>query len=246
VSHQQVTLAQFRSSLQDSWESTPFWTVAEANRVINETLRWWNLLTGYWRKVDVILTTPGTVFYSLTSTLILPARVNFSSYPLDIGSVFDMNQGRPNWRAETTATGSPVPTRPTLWCPIGMKRVAIWPADAVGGVTLVVDAVRSTPVLVADTDFMDIGREEFSILNGEALHTAAFKEGGQRWRGTFGLHRAFIKAAMERNSMLFASDFYRRAAGYDVHRSQHRMRREELEPKGQATQSPEPQAQAQD
>lgn len=238
MAHQTVTLAAFRSSLQDMYESTPFWSSTEATRAINESLRWWNLFTGYWRKQEVIVTVAGTVVYSLSSTLILPARVSFSSYPMDIGTVFDLDQGRPNWTSETTASGSPVPTRPAIWCPIGMKAVAIWPADAVGATTLVVDAVRSTPVLVNDTDFIDIGREEFSNLGGEALHLLTFKEGGTRWESTLHWHQDFLKAAMERNSMLYASDFYRRAAGLDFHRSQRRMRREELETRGQQASAP--------
>jgi hypothetical protein len=231
VAHEQVTLADFRTSLQAAWESVPFWTDAEADRAINEALRWWNLFTGYWRKVETIPTTASTVFYGLSSTIILPARVNFSSYPMDVGSVFDMNQGRPAWRGETTTTGGVVPTRPAVWIPIGMKRIAIWPADAAGGTQLLVDSVRSTPTLSADGDYLDIGREELSALSGEALHIAAFKEGGNRWRTTQRFHQDFLKAALARNSMLSASDFFRKAAGIERHRSQFRMRREEKEPR---------------
>ena len=231
MAHQQVTLATFRTSLKSTWESVPFWSDAEADRAINEALRWWNLFTGYWRKVEVILTTVNTVFYSLSSTIILPARVNFSTFPMDVGSVFDLNQGRPNWRGETTTTGAPVPTRPAVWVPIGMKRIAIWPADAVGATTLVVDSVRTTPTLSADGDFIDIGREELSILAGEALHIAAFKEGGNRWLATQRFHGEFLRGALARNSMLYASDVFRKAAGIETHRSQHRMRRREMEPR---------------
>ncbi|KKN23511.1 hypothetical protein LCGC14_0904260 [marine sediment metagenome] len=234
MAHQQVTLATFRTALKATWESVPFWSDTEADRAINEALRWWNLFTGYWRKIETIMTVADQVFYSLSSTLILPARVNFSSFPMDIGSVFDLNQGRPNWRGETTTSGAPVPTRPTVWVPIGMKRIAIWPADAVGATTLVVDAIRDTPVLSADADFIDIGREEFSTLTGEALHVAAFKEGGNRWLSTQRFHTEFLRAALARNSMLNASDVFRKAAGIETHRSQYRMRRKEMEP-GQET-----------
>jgi len=223
------------------FEATPFWTATEANRAINETLRWWNLLVGYWRKMETIVTVANSASYLLSSTLILPARVNFSSYPLDIGTIFDLFQARPNWIAETSSLGAPVPPRPTIWAPIGMKRIAIWPSDPVGGTTLVVDAVRSTPVLTLDTDFIDIGREEFSNLGGEALHILAFKEGGARWESTLHWHQDFLKAALARNSMLYASDFYRRAAGLDFGRAQHRMRREELESKGQQAPQGQPQ-----
>jgi hypothetical protein len=242
--NQQVTLAQFRLNLQESYEGTPFWSDTEANRAINESLRWWNLLTGYWRKMETITTVANQVFYSLSSTLIMPCRVHFSSYPMDIGSIFDMNQGRPGWRGETTAT-SGAPSRPTIWCPVGLKRIAIWPADSVGNTTLVVDSIRTTPVLVNDTDFVDIGREELSSLGGEALHIAAFKEGGRRWQATFHFHQEFIKCALQRNGMLYASDIYRRAAGIDTGRSQHRMTRPELEAQSAQVQSNSQQSQQQ-
>jgi hypothetical protein len=91
--------------------------------------------------------------------------------------------------------------------------------------------------LTVDTDFVDIAREELGFIIGEALHTVAFKEGGRRWQGTMNLHKEFLRGALARNSMLFASNFFRRAAGLDVGRSQHRMSRPELEAQSQQIQA---------
>lgn len=217
--YQAVTLAQLQQQLKDRWESVAFWTDAEATTYINDALRWWNLFTAQWKRRVVITTVANQVWYSVPSTLIYDLRMDFTTTPMDVTSLTDLDNGRPGWEGETTAT-SGVPTVPTFFAPAGLNLFAIWPADAVGDRQLVVDGVRATPVLSAAGDFLDLGQEELTAILGEALHTAAFKEGGGRWQNTQPLHQAFLLAAADRNERFKASTYFRRAMGLDSNRSQ--------------------------
>lgn len=217
--YQQVTLATLQQELKDKWESVPFWTDPEATTYLNEALRCWNLLTGMWKRRETIVTVANQVWYPLTSTMVYDLRAQFSDYPMEPSSVTDLDNGRPNWEGETTVTAG-VPTRPTIWAPAGLKLIAIWPADAVGGTTLVIDSVRQTPVLAAAGDFVDLGQAEHHALLGYALHIAAFKEGGVRFAATKTFYQQFIAAAGEQNTRLKASTFYRKAMGLDTGRFQ--------------------------
>lgn len=225
--YQQITLAQLRQDLADTWEGVPFWTVIDANRALNEALLWWNLYTGQWRRLEIVPATANEHIYTLSSTLILPGRVHFSSYPMDITSVPALNNAHPGWRGETTAT-SGAPSRPTLWAPVGLTRIAVWPAPAAGAQSFVVDGVRETPLLIFDTDTVDLGQEEHLAILGEAQHVAAFKEGSQRWKATQLNHQEFLRAAARKNGRLYASTLFRKAMGLDDGRGRKRMERPEV------------------
>lgn len=222
--YQQVTLATLQQDLKDKWESVPFWTDAQATSYLNESLRCWNMLTGQWKRRETIVTVANQVWYALTSTMVYNMRVDFSNFPLEISSVQDLDNGRPNWEGERTNSGGSVPTRPTIWAPAGLKLLAIWPADAVGGTTLVIDSVRQTPVLAAAGDFVDLGQTEHGAILGYALHIATFKIGGARHEATKSFYRSFLAAAGDLNSRLRASTFYRKAMGQDVGRFQRPIR----------------------
>lgn len=218
--YQAVTLAQLRQDLKDQWESVAFWNDADANSYLNEALRVWNLLTAQWKRRITITTTANTVWYSVPSTLVYNLRMDFSSFPMEVTSLFDLDNGQPNWEGETTSSGGNVPTRPVIFAPAGLNMFAIWPADAAGGNMLVVDGVRQTPVLTADADFVDLGQEEMNAILGYALHIGTFKEGGSRFGATQRFYQDFIRTAAEKNQRLKASTMYRRVMGLDNQRQQ--------------------------
>jgi hypothetical protein len=220
MAYQTVTLATLRQELKDRYESSPFWTDTEALHAINESLRVWNMLTGMWKQTQTKSTTAGTVWYTFSSSFVYNMKVSFGSYPMEVGSVSSMNNGRATWQGETTTDGGEVPTRPTIWIPAGLRRLAIWPADAAGGNMLVVDGVCITPVLSANTDFIDLAQSEHDALLGEALHVLAFKEGGQRFEGTKEHHKLFLTAALKQNSRLSKSAYFRKALGLDLNRGE--------------------------
>lgn len=217
--YQTTTLAQLKVALTARWDGAIFWTDEEARLAINETLRDWNLLTGTWRRRSILSSGAGTVEYDINATLLYGMRVSLLSIPaLTPTSILELDLGRPSWRLETVASGGDVPTVPTLWAPVSLQRIAIWPATLGGANDLIIEGVSNTPVLVEDGDFIDVGTETEPILLDMALHNAAFKEGGPRWRATLPYVQAFLRAAAELNGVLKANQVYRRMAGLDRRR----------------------------
>lgn len=230
MAYQAVSLADLKVALQQRYDGVAFWTDEEARLAINEALRDWNLLTGRWRRRLTLSTGAGTVEYALGATMIYGMRVKVGTTPLVPTSVLELDLGRPTWRSETTASGGDVPAVPTLWAPLSIQRIAIWPATAGAGTNnLLVDGVANTPVLVEAADWVDLGEEIQEYLLDMALHVAAFKEGGPRWRSTQVYFLAFLQAAAEENGLLKANQKFRRFAGLD-------RRRDLQKTKGEATQ----------
>lgn len=220
--YQAITRAELRSRLQEFWESKPFWTADEANRAINEALRFWNLLTGRWQDTMTLTTTVNTSSYALPSSILYRTRVAWNGLPLSSDSRESFENGRPRWRAETMTSGGDVPTRPTLWAPISLRQIAIWPHD-LGHQSLEIDGVAATPVLGADGAFVNLSEADVSVLLGYGLHVVSLKKGGPYFAQTFKYFRAMLAAAGEENSLLTTSQVYRRVMGLD-HRDQKPLR----------------------
>jgi hypothetical protein len=220
VPYSVTTLAALQTHMAQRWDTVVFWTDDEARLALNEALREWNLLTGRWRQRillpafpdDPEVPLPGVITYAMRVTTQLGS-------PLIPTSLADLDLGRPSWRLETTATGNSVPTVPTLWAPVSLTRIAIWPAFATGSAgTLVLDGVMATPVLVGPADTVNLGEEIVDVVTDMALHIAAFKEAGERWRATRPYFEAFLQAASDENSLLKQHQAYRRWAGLDRRR----------------------------
>lgn len=219
-----VTLSAFRTRLQERYDSAPFWSDDEADRAINETLRVWNMLTGFWKTRATQATTDDATFYTLPAALTFGARVTYNSLPLGLTSLFGMDNWRPEWRGEATDSGGAVPTTPKRWFPVGVTRYGIWPAHAGGGGTLTIDGLAATPQLSADGDFIDIGEEEHDAILDGTLHNLAFKAGMGILETTFPHYSRFIAAAAGRNDLLRTSSFFRRVLGQDHGRWQRPIR----------------------
>jgi hypothetical protein len=210
-----ITLAQLRAELQAKYESVPFWVDAEANLFLNEALRTWNSLTGRWKGTAVLSTTPSDAFYALPQAILYRARVLFNSQPLTPSSYTDLSAGRPRFRQETTLSGGDVPTRPTVWAPISLRLIVIWPADAVGHNGLTVSGVAQTPVLTADGDFVNLPSADLDPILGYALHVATLKKGGAYFSQSLHYWTEFLAAAAEQNQLITTSQLYRRWMGLD-------------------------------
>jgi hypothetical protein len=213
-----TTLADLQTLMQQRWDQVVFWTPEEARLALNESLRDWNLLTGRWRRRVTLSTLSGAHDYLLPSTIVYGMRVRVGTATLIPSSTLELDLGRPSWRGETVATGGDVPALPTLWAPISLRQVAIWPATLGGTDDLLVDGVSITPVLVLPADTVDLDEETIDILVDQALHVVAFKEAGPRWRSTLVYFQTFLAAAAEENGVLKQSQAYRRWAGLDRRR----------------------------
>lgn len=201
-----TTRAQLRLLLQQRYESSPFWTDTDANLAINQTLRTWNLLTSYWRKRIVVNSVPNDPLVPIVGTLAQQTACTWQGRPMTGVSVAELNMLAPGWwQARAGQTG--LPTRPLFWAPVGLNLVALYPAAVVVG-SLEVDGVRSTPVLSADGDFVDIGSEELDTLTGYALHVCAMKAGASFLERTKPYLEDFLEAAVRRNGLLKLTRWY--------------------------------------
>ena len=223
--HTAVTLATLRQDLQDRYEHQAFWSDEEARLFLNQALRWWNLFTGRWKRRELVATVAAAPWVSLSATLVYPVTVRFQDGPaLRRSSITDLSLAKPGWQGHTTTDGGIIPTVPKVWAPAGLDLLAIGPADAVGGLPLMVDNVRQTPVLVNNIDTVDLSEAEHHVLLGEALFIGAFKVGGQRLAATAAFHKAFLLAALDQNDRLRASTIFRKAAGLDTGRGERPIR----------------------
>jgi hypothetical protein len=195
------------------WDTVVFWTPEEGRLALNETLRDWNLLTGRWRTTVALgvvahvpeVTLPGVLTYAMRVTTAAGA-------PLIPSSILELDLAVPQWRFD-------VAPAPTLWAPVSLTQIAIWPAYAIDtAAALRCDGVMATPVLTLPTDAVDLGEEIVDVICDMALHIAAFKEAGDRWRATRPYFEAFLQAAADENALLKTNQAYRRFAGLDRRR----------------------------
>lgn len=220
VPYTTTTLADLQTLMVQRWDQAVFWTPEEARLALNEALRDWNLLTGRWRTRIPLTVTAGAPYVQLPGSLTYGMRLaTAAGSPLIPTAILELDLGRPSWRGETTASGGDVPAIPTLWAPVSLRRLVIWPTLPVTSVeALLLDGVARTPVLTAPGDTVDLGDEIIDVIADMALHVVAFKEAGERWRATRPYFEAFLQAAAEENGLLKANQAYRRWAGIDRRR----------------------------
>src|SRR5690349_2978660 len=99
-----VTRAQFRALVRNQLGSgglpTSFWRDDELNGLIQEALRFYNLLVAFWKVRATLSTTAGTVWYSTPGVITSNMRVSFNGFPMSPASVWEMDFGRSGWESE--------------------------------------------------------------------------------------------------------------------------------------------------
>src|SRR3990167_1249476 len=217
AAYQQYTRAQLRAQLEVRYENAPYWSTNDADRAINQALRVWNSLVGFWRATVTVTALSGDHTVVLPGSLLYRTRVALADgTPIPIVSRFELNRVQPNWRYEFVNSGGSVPTAIALCAPIGLQTLRVWPAAAplsLINIPLTVEGVAATPVLTADGQYVDLGDEDLGPLLDECLHIVSFKHGGERFAKTLPLHRRFLAAAGQRNTLLLASKAFPRHAG---------------------------------
>lgn len=209
-----ITRATLRARLQDRYTGDPFWSDPEANDALNEAMRQFNLYTGYWRGSATNTTTAGSPFVTVPGALTYHSRVTRTGLALARKSIVGLYRTKRNWRTQSTTSGSPVPSTIREWAPVGLGSIAIWPTDTAGGTTLTFEAIKITPILTADGQFLDVGNEELKLLLDEALWILSFKRPSilEQMKPK---HQKFLQGCLERNDQLRASSYYRRMLGLD-------------------------------
>lgn len=233
MAYTSITRAQLRQRIQDRYTShggvDPFWTDPDANDAINESLRYFNLYTGYWRTTPLApvtaATTAGSPFLLVPGTLTKAARIVVGGRALQRKSIVEWYRTKRNWRTQTLTSGSPVPTTIREWAPIGLARIAIWPTDPAGGTVVTFEAITQTPILLLDASFLNLGDEEIHLLVCEALWILCFKRPSLLESYQASTHQVFLQGMLERNDQLRGSSYFRQALGLDQEqRLEHRMK----------------------
>lgn len=192
--------------------NSAFWRIDEATRILQEALRVFNCLTGFWRtRVDAGLTVAGQVYYPTPAGLSYILRVEVDEVPMSSTSLYDLDYGQPTWESEVCTST----TIPQAWAPVGFNQFALWPASFAGAESLIVEGVQPAPVLasLAPTDFVNLGQDELETILDYAQHVAQFKEGGQEFEASQLLLKEFLKEAGERNAVLMQSSKFRNWMG---------------------------------
>jgi len=207
----QVTLAQLRSYFYEQvGGNTAFWRTDEVDRILQESVRVFNCLTGFWRgRVNLGLTVAGQHWYNVPSGLTYILRVEADQVPLGSSSLWDLDYGQPAWESETASASDPAPK---VFAPAGVNLFALWPASFAGTESLVVDGVTPAPVLTT-VGSIDLGQSELTTILNYAQHIAQFKEGGQEFEASQLWLQDFLKDAGGRNAILMNSSKFRNWMG---------------------------------
>jgi hypothetical protein len=118
--------------------------------------------------------------------------------------VFGLDTQVPGW--QSTPAASQNPAKLAL---AGSNLIAAYPVpNGAGPWTVALDLVRNAQVPAASTDYIQVGREEYNIILGYALHLAAFKMQGTEFENTVSFYQQLVRFAGQYNERLEASTFY--------------------------------------
>lgn len=230
MAFQNINLTTLLGLLQSRLDSYTFWSSAEQTDALNEGLRVYQLATGRWKDRFVFPTVAKRAIYDLTQVaslyaggktkILAPFRIVFGTGPQPLAwtNFADLDFTYPGWQATNTTTpGAPnVPIMGGLFG--GLNMIFIYPADFVGGNSLQVDCLLTTPVLVKAADYVNLDTSEIQCLLGYAAHVLSFKQGGILFQQTMPGYFAFLKMLADRNGQLKVLSPFKEALGQDAAR----------------------------
>lgn len=125
-------------------------------------------------------------------------RMECNGVPIALDTISSLNSKRPFWQNEIGA--------PNL-IGVAYDQIAVSPRpDAV--YVLSADVVRSAPLPVLSTDYIQIGREELPYIFDYCRHILSFKIGGNEFLSTMQLYDNFLSGALKYNKILAAKARY--------------------------------------
>lgn len=169
--------------------NTAFYPQAEVDRAINEQVRVANLFVGFIQDSVTITTEAGKFFYAIQAPMVIPLAVSLNGKRLNRSSLPVLVATKRNWLNDTTANTGPVMS----WIPLGIRRLAIYPADAAGGRTLTVDGVVDPTPLVNGTDVIEAQDEVLDGIQQMTAHVLQLKEGGKVFADSTTAYQNFLR-----------------------------------------------------
>ena len=185
-----VTLAELRVSVYGLLENnTRFYPQAEVDRAINEQVTVANLFTGLYQSSVIISTQANRFFYAVPAPMVAPLAVSIGGKRLNLCTLAALASRERSWIRHTTATRGPIMS----WIPLGIRRLGIYPADAVGGKTLLVEGIIDPPGLVNGTDTLRTTDEIMDGIVVMSAHVLQLKDGGKVFADTATAYQGFLR-----------------------------------------------------
>jgi len=210
MSYVQVTAAQLRTYFYEQVSgNTAFFRTDEVDRILRESFRFYNCLTGYWRdRVDMGFTVAGQTWYTVPAGLTYIMRVEINQRQMDNTTLWDLDYGRPEWEDETAAAGA----FPIMFAPAGSNLFALWPTPSSNTDSLFVEGVVPAPDPTA-VPFINLGQSDLESILDYAEHLAQFKEGGEEFDASQLWFQDFLKKASSTNALLAHNSRWRKFMG---------------------------------
>jgi hypothetical protein len=132
-------------------------------------------------------------FTHLSNQMRSVIRVQINGIPIPMDTMAALDSARPFWQSKI---GKPSMAG-TLYDIIALSDV---PKDATLAISC--DLVRSAPLPVLTTDYIQVGYEELQYIVDLARHILSFKLGGEEFQTTFPLYDNFQEGAQQRSGIL--------------------------------------------
>lgn len=173
-----MTLSDFETAIWNRMEdNTLFYPAAEVSLVVHEVMDISNLFAGHYQGyVDIAGgTVANQVIYDVPANMLLVLAVWFAGVELQKTTLAALAGRNRQWLRDTTATtGQPV----SAWAPVGMRKFALSPADAVAGNALRIFGVLEPADLTDESPVpLPTGFEDIALEYG--AHRLPYKEGGK-------------------------------------------------------------------
>jgi hypothetical protein len=208
MAYKQITLAQLDTYfLEQLGGNATFFRQDERYRILQDSVRTFNCLSGYWRgRVDIGPTVAAQLRYTIppATSLTYVLRVEWNEKPLAVSSLWDLDYGNPYWERDTG--------EPAAFAMMGVNQLSLWPRDAAGGNSLIAEGVVPAPLLTGH-GYINLGQADLEMILDYATHLAQFKEGGQEFEASQVVFKEFLKEAGQRNAVLMKSARFRKWMG---------------------------------
>lgn len=187
-----ITLAEFETLVLARLEGNNLMFLPdEIRRAINSGFQCANLVVA-WNQLTRPLRSGATIanrhIYNVPSEIIFPQKVVFEGQALEKVSLTALSSTWPVFLQDTTATTGKQVSR---WCPVGINKFILHPADSVGGGYVEVTGIGEPTEMVNDSDTVSIPKEGVTAIADYAAHIVQCKLQGTPFIQSIGMFKNY-------------------------------------------------------
>lgn len=187
-----MTLGQLKTLVYARLEgNSRMYQDSEVTNAINGCYQIINLSVGWYQKTVPIIQTytiANRHIYDFPSRIVFPESVKYEQQALEKVSLSAMANNWPLFLQDTTATTGNQVSR---FCPIGIKKFVLHPADAVGGGYLEVTGIANPDPMVTDNDTVYIPKEGVTAVADYSAHIVQCKLQGVPFMQSLAMYRNY-------------------------------------------------------